>query len=192
MNILHMKTIKFLSFAFIGSVLLTSCNDDNDSAPVNEEEVLTTITTTLTPVAGAPIILQSRDMDGDGPNEPIVTVSGNLTAGATYNGMVSILNELSNPADDVTAEIFEEGVDHQFFFQATNGTVASTAYADVDANGKPIGIQFTLAAGTAGNGNLTVILRHEPNKSGVNVATGDITNAGGETDIQVVFPIVVQ
>jgi len=192
MNILHMKTIKFLSLAFIGSIVLTSCNDDNDSAPVNEEEVITTITATLTPVAGAPIILQSRDIDGDGPNAPVITVSGNLTAGATYSGMMSILNELSNPVDDVTAEIFEEGVDHQFFFQATNGTVASTSYADVDANGKPIGIQFNLVAGTVGNGNLSIILRHEPNKSGTNVATGDITNAGGETDIQVAFPIVVQ
>jgi len=187
-----MKTIKFLSFAFIGSVLLTSCNDDNDSAPVNEEEVITTITATLTPVAGAPIILQSRDIDGDGPNAPVITVSGNLTAGETYSGMMSILNELSNPVDDVTAEIFEEGVDHQFFFQATNGTVASTSYEDVDANGKPIGIQFNLVAGTVGNGNLSIILRHEPNKSGTNVSTGDITNAGGETDIQVVFPITVQ
>ena len=192
MNILHMKTIKFLSLAFIGSIVLTSCNDDNDSAPVNEEEVITTITATLTPVAGAPIILQSRDIDGDGPNAPVITVSGNLTAGATYSGRMSILNELSNPVDDVTAEIFEEGVDHQFFFQSTNGTVASTTYADADVNGKPIGIQFNLVAGTIGNGNLSIILRHEPNKSGTNVSTGDITNAGGETDIQVVFPITVE
>ena len=35
---------------------------------------------------------------------------------------------------------------------------------------------------------MTVILRHEPNKAGAGVSDGDITNAGGETDIEVTFP----
>ncbi|HBK71516.1 MAG TPA: type 1 periplasmic binding fold superfamily protein, partial [Flavobacteriaceae bacterium] len=36
------------------------------------------------------------------------------------------------------------------------------------------------------------ILRHEPNKSASGVSDGDITNAGGETDIEVIFNITVQ
>jgi len=190
MKILNMKTIKLLSIAFIGSLFLTSCSDDSN--PVNEEEVITTIIATLTPTSGSPIILQSRDADGDGPNAPVITVSGNLVAGANYSGTLSILNEVANPVENITTEIFEEGADHQFFFQSTNGTIASTSYADVDVNGKPIGIQFNLVAGTAGSGNFTITLRHEPNKSAANVSTGNISNAGGETDVEVVFPIVVE
>ena len=36
--------------------------------------------------------------------------------------------------------------------------------------------------------SMTVILRHEPDKAGAGVSDGDITNAGGETDIEVTFP----
>jgi len=35
-------------------------------------------------------------------------------------------------------------------------------------------------------------LRHQPNKSGDNVASGDITNAGGETDIEVTFDVTIE
>ena len=36
------------------------------------------------------------------------------------------------------------------------------------------------------------LLRHKPNKSGNGVQSGDITNAGGETDIVVTFELDVQ
>jgi hypothetical protein len=35
-------------------------------------------------------------------------------------------------------------------------------------------------------------LRHEPNKDALNVASGEITNAGGETDIEVSFPVTIK
>ena len=40
-------------------------------------------------------------------------------------------------------------------------------------------------------GNLTIILRHDLDKNGAGVSSGNIANAGGETDIEVVFPIQV-
>jgi len=58
-------------------------------------------------------------------------------------------------------------------------------------NGKPIGLTFTLTTGNVGTGNLTVTLRHLPNKSASGVATGDIINAGGATDAYVSFPVTV-
>ncbi|MDX1314481.1 MAG: type 1 periplasmic binding fold superfamily protein, partial [Eudoraea sp.] len=64
-----MKTFKtILSFAFV-SVLFVACSSDDDSPePVNEEELITTMTITLTPQGGAgDIILQTQDLDGDGP-----------------------------------------------------------------------------------------------------------------------------
>ena len=36
-----------------------------------------------------------------------------------------------------------------------------------------------------------MILKHEPNKSAAGVAGGDVTNAGGETDAEMEFPITV-
>ncbi|GAB3710019.1 type 1 periplasmic binding fold superfamily protein [Flavobacterium koreense] len=186
-----MKTFKLTNKLFLSlfAVALISCSDDDNPAPVNEEEVITTVRTTLVG-GGQTITLLSKDLDGDGPNAPVVTVSGNLTAGTTYTGSVAFLNETVNPADDITTEVEEEGVDHQIFYQAP-ASIGTFAYTDTDANGKPIGLDFTLVTASAATGNLTVTLRHLPNKSAAGVSTGNIANAGGATDAQVTYPLVV-
>lgn len=182
-----MKHLKLASFALLVFTLF-SCSDD-DSAPVNEEEVITTVTITLDNGSNV-VTLKSQDLDGDGPNAPVITVSGNLDANSTYLGSVEFLNELENPAEDITEEVQEEGVEHQIFYQLTN-SLGSFTYDDVDDNGDPIGVEFTLVTGNAGTGTLTVTLRHEPNKEASGVSDGDITNAGGSTDAEVSFPITV-
>ncbi|GAA4066562.1 hypothetical protein GCM10022389_09240 [Flavobacterium cheonanense] len=186
-----MKTFKLTNKLFLSlfAFALISCSDDDNPAPVNEEEVITTVRTTL--VAGSQTVtLLSRDLDGDGPNAPVVTVSGNLTAGTTYTGSVEFFNETINPADNITTEVEEEGVDHQIFYQAP-ASIGTFTYTDTDANGKPIGLDFTLVTASAATGNLTVTLRHLPNKSAAGVSTGNIANAGGATDAQVTYPLVV-
>ena len=105
-----MKNLKSLSILLFASLLFVACsNDDENPEPVNEEEVITTMTVTLLPNGGGtPVTLQTRDLDGDGPNAPTVTVSGNLTAGATYNGSIVLLNETEDPAENITEEVQEE------------------------------------------------------------------------------------
>ena len=183
-----MKNLKLIALLVIPVIFSTSCS--NDDAPVNEEEVITTVTTTLVG-GGQTITLTSRDLDGDGPNAPVVTVSGNLTAGTTYTGAAAFLNETVNPAEDITVEVEEEGADHQVFYQLPS-SIGTVTYTDTDANGRPIGLNFTLVAGTSGStGTLTVTLRHLPNKTASGVSGGDITNAGGNTDAAVSFSVAV-
>ncbi len=55
----------------------------------------------------------------------------------------------------------------------------------MDGNGNPVGLTFNLTTGDATTGSVTIILRHEPMKDASGVSDGDITNAGGETDISV-------
>lgn len=183
-----MKNLKLIALLVIPAIFSTSCS--NDDTPVNEEEVITTVRTTLTG-GGQVITLTSRDLDGDGPNAPVVTVSGNLVAGTTYTGSTEFLNELEDPAEDITIEVQEEGADHQVFYQLPS-SIGTVTYTDTDANGKPIGLNFTLVAGTSGStGTLTVTLKHLPNKTATGVAAGDITNAGGNTDAAVTFSVAV-
>lgn len=193
LKIKKMRKFKFLSLLFIATTVFVSCNNnDDDPEPVNEEEVITTLIATLTPQGGGTAIeLKSQDLDGDGPNAPVITVSGNLAANTTYTGEMRVLNETETPAENVTEEVAEEDDEHQFFFTPTNNIV-TVAYTDMDGNGNPIGIAFTVTTTTAGTGNLTITLRHEPNKSAAGVSDGDITNAGGETDIEATFAITVQ
>lgn len=190
-----MRTLKTLILGYL-LIALTACSDDDNNivnlpTPINEEEVITTVIATLSPQGGGTdITLTSRDLDGDGPNAPVITVSGDLTTTTTYNGTITLTNETESPAEDITTEVSDEGADHQFFFTSSVGIVA---YTDADVNGAPIGLNFTLDTSAATTGNLTIILRHEPNKSATDVSNGDITNAGGETDVEVTFTgIVIQ
>ncbi len=170
-------------------ILTTSCNRDPELP--NEEELITTLIYTLTPTAGgAPVVLSYRDLDGDGGNPPVIT-TGNLTANTTYNGTIVLLNESKTPAEDITAEVRAEGKAHQLFFRSTVSGMTIT-YTDTDADGRPIGLSTQLSTGARGSGNLTITLRHNPNKAAAGVAQGNIANAGGETDIETTFDINVQ
>ena len=184
-----MKTIKFLALLMLGGIFLLSCSsDDNDPEPVNEEEVITTMTVTLAPQGGGnTVTLQTRDIDGDGPGAPVITVSGNLAASTTYNGSIELLNETETPAEDITEEVEEEDDEHQFIFQVT-GSLTAVDYADADGNGNPVGLAFTLETGAAGSGTITITLRHEPTKPN----DGTLAGAGGETDIAQAFTVTVE
>lgn len=187
-----MKNLKFLATGIFATILFVGCSNDDDNTPepVNEEEVITTMTVTLTPNGGGtPITLQTRDLDGDGPNEPAIDVSGDLVAGTTYNGTILLLNETVNPPENITEEVEgeNEDEDHQFFYTIGGGLDVTTEYGNFDGDGNPLGTEFTLTANTASSGTLTFTLRHEPTKP--NTGLGD---AGGETDIAATFNITIQ
>ncbi|MBT8195629.1 MAG: type 1 periplasmic binding fold superfamily protein [Bacteroidia bacterium] len=180
----------FLSSFLVVALLFSSCEKD-DPTPPNEEELITTLSYILTPVGGGtPITLTFQDLDGDGGNPPTIT-GGTLALNATYDGVLEILNEAENPVEDITAEILAEDIDHQFFFETTV-TGLTINYADQDYNGNPLGLMSSLSTYSAGSGDIKITLRHEPDKTAAGVAMGDITNAGGETDIEVTFPVNVQ
>jgi hypothetical protein len=184
-----MKTIKFLSMLALVGILFTACSDDDDTPEeVNEEETITTMTITLVPDGGGDtIIFQTQDLDGDGPNAPNVTVSGNLAGNTTYNGSIVLLNETESPAENITEEVEEEDDEHQFIFEIS-GSVASAIATDQDGDGNPVGLSFDLVTDTAGAGSLTVTLRHEPTKPNDLTLSG----AGGETDIAATFNFTIQ
>tara|TARA_B100000768_G_scaffold124564_1_gene115273 strand:- start:2824 stop:3393 length:570 start_codon:yes stop_codon:yes gene_type:complete len=174
-----------------GALVFMSCNPDKPVDPTipNQEEVITTLNLTLTPDTGAIVVFSFQDLDGDGGNAPIQS-SDTLQSNTAYSAVLELLNETETPAEDITAEIDAEGVDHQFFFQSTVGGL-SVEYTDMDANGKPIGLATTITTVDSGLGTLGIVLRHEPNKDANGVMSGDITNAGGETDIEVTFDVIV-
>jgi len=174
-----------------GMLFLTSCNDDDDPIIENEEEVITTMTYSLSPMGGGDAVtLSFVDLDGDGGDVPTIT-GGTLAANTTYNGVLSLLNEAEANVENITEEIEEEDEEHQFFFASTVSGL-SVSYGDQDPSGNPVGLVTTLTTGAAANGTLTVTLRHEPNKTASGVSDGNIENAGGETDIEVTFDINVQ
>lgn len=191
-----MNILKKLSILFLSALVFTACSNDDDPEVVNEEELITTVTATFVPDGGGNTIeLKSQDLDGDGGNAPVVTVSGNFQQNKIYRGSVTFKNEFVNPAEDITVEIAEEGDEHQIFYVKT-GTLNTLTYgaaaSNLDVNGLPIGLQSVFTTTGVATGTLTIVLRHEPNKNAAGVSTGDITNAGGSTDASVTFNIIVE
>lgn len=184
---------KITLLSLLSLAILAGCNKDNPTPP-NEQELITTVSLTLVDSATGlqTITLSFRDLDGDGGAAPVIT-GGVIAPFTTYNGRLDLLNEQLVPAVSITDEIEAEAEEHQFFIQPTPGSLFSYfRYLDTDANGKPVGITFRLNSGASGSGNLTVILRHQPDKSASGVSEGDVTNAGGETDVEVTFPLSIQ
>ncbi len=195
-SINHLTTMKNLSIISLLLVLtfLGSCKTD-DPVPENPEELITTLNMVFTPHGGGTsVTFQFQDLDGDGGNPPLIT-GGNLTAQTEYHATLVLLNESVFPIADITEEILDEAEDHQFFFQTTVlglGTQLLHSYDDMDSNGFPIGIVNTFTTHDPASGILIVTLRHKPNKTATGIGNGDITNAGGETDIEVEFPVMIQ
>lgn len=184
-----MKTIGLLFILLAGAVTFVSCDKDDPEIP-NEEELITTVKYTLTPQSGGTaVVFLFRDLDGDGGNSPVITTSP-LKSGAIYSGTLELINEAETPVHDITKEIDDERDEHQFFF--TSNTNFSVQYNDTDLNGKPVGLKTLLTTGNAGTGKLKIVLRHKPDKNASGVANGNIANAGGETDIEVEYNVVIQ
>jgi hypothetical protein len=185
-----MKSIKyFFTFCLI-NFLFIGCNSD-DAAPINQEELITTIEFSFTPDGvGDSQTFTFKDLDGDGGSAPFIDTIF-LNKNTNYLTSLTFLDESASPAEDITAEILEEALDHQVFYSSDIDLIIN--YNDQDSEGNPLGLETAITVGDIFplSGGLTIILRHEPNKSGIGVADGDIANAGGETDIEVTFPVVI-
>lgn len=195
MNIKHIPTRK-LALALSVLLAIAACKPEKPESPANtpppnEEELITSVRAYFTHSITHEVVEFSWvDADGDGGNAPVIT-GGELQPGATYAVSLLLLNETESPADTISNEVAAEAEEHQFFFSTTGGSLTWVSYGDADPNGLPVGLVTEWSTSVAGAGDLTIILRHEPNKSAAGVSGGDITNAGGETDIEVVIPYAV-
>ena len=186
---------RYASPLALGLLTLAACDDDDDG-PVDlgpgEEEVITTVRVSLTAPDGSTAELLARDPDGFGGGDTLVTTVDTLAANTEYDVALTFLNETETPAEDVTEEIAEEDEEHQVFFLPSSGLALTVTATDRDADGRPVGLEATARTLVASGGTLRVVLRHEPDKDADGVAGGDIANAGGETDVEVDFPVVIQ
>lgn len=172
-----------LPLAFIAAVF-SACDKEDPTIP-NEEELITTLIYRLEPLgAGDPVELKFQDLDGDGGDPPVIT-SPPLQANMTYQGSITLLNEVDG--ENITEEVEAEALEHQLFY-VIDPLKVEIEYLDQDSNNNPLGILTKLSTSGATTGDLTIILRHEPSKPNDGTPEG----AGGETDIEVTFPLTVQ
>lgn len=169
---------------------LPGCGDHaDDPHDHNEAEVFTTVSLTLVNEADTADTVRAmfKDPDGDRGIPPVLFDSLKLGAGRNYRATLTLLDESKTPAVDMTAEVEEEGTDHQVFYAPTTGLHLTVHYRDKDAENRPLGIETHFMSGNASEGFLRLTLKHQP---GMKSATS--TASTGETDVEVAFPVVIR
>lgn len=181
------------SFLFASTFYITlGCSDDPN--PANEEELITSVKLTFTKVSAEPLEFLWNDPDGEtGSGVPEIDNVVLLTD-SEYNLSITLGDESSGTLVDITGDISDEATDHQFFFQpdVSLDDHIDLAYNDEDADGNPLGLNNVVQTSGAGSGKLKLILRHKPKKDESGVSEGNITNAGGDTDIEIEFEVSVE
>ena len=176
--------MKYFLFASALVFLAFSCDDDETVIP-NEEEVITELTYTLTSPDHTATFTFS-DPDGEGGNDATIT-GATLRPNTTYTGSLDL--------GEITAEIQEEDAEHQFFFEFDGALGITATYTDTDDDGNPVGLATSVVTTDANpevNNGLVLTLRHEPTKTASGVSISNPDAAGGETDIEVIFPVTVE
>jgi hypothetical protein len=196
-----------------GLVAVLSCDDPATPPPgAGDPENISRVTVTLTPVGGgAPVVSFILDPDGttlpQPPQAPSATLT--LTQGVTYNGTITLLNDIDpNNVVQINDEVEEEADFHRFFFTITADTTTADAIGlptfdasrgitipiagqntDTQSPPQPLGTTFQVvvdAAAPTGFTTLNIQLHHfEANK-------GDGLGTVFDTDLSVNFPVAVQ
>jgi hypothetical protein len=173
------STNTLLLIAIALASISTSCKkDDGDVTspppPSNEEEIITTMKLSFVDSSNTANIKYAtfRDPDGDGGLAFDIFDSIKLEANKTWITTILLLNETSSPADTISNEVLDEGVDHLFCF-TPSGTSATVKKTDVDNNGLAIGLKSKWYTGAAGNGSMQVELRHQPGIKTGSCSVGD-------------------
>jgi hypothetical protein len=178
--------------------LLAACND-NPAAPIEgagDPENISRVTITLAPVGGGTTVTSFRvDPDGTQLPQSVGAAQGTLalTKGKTYNGSVSLRNDLDpNNVIDITAEVRKESDFHRFFYTLScAGVTVPTSSLDLDTQtpGQPVGINFQVVvdanAASTTSCTLRVVLHH------FEAAKGDGLGSTFDTDLDIDFPVTV-
>jgi hypothetical protein len=176
--------MKLFAVVVLAGLVIAGCKKKKEKE--NEEELITTVRVVLTPVSGgAAQTFVWKDADGDGGNAPVIDQIV-LAPSTSYNCSLQFLNESVSPAEDITAEIAAEAADHQVYLEAATGLVTITNL-NKDNSGLPLGLTSTWAAGAAGSSSVKITLKHKPGQKAANDPVSK-----GETDVEVVFPVVVR
>ena len=203
-NQLRMKKtnkLYLIAFAFV-SFAMASCTSE-DPVPENDGEVITDVTLMFQEIdasgnaVGSPFEFSASDAEGIevGGSPTIETVL--LAKGKTYEMFIEVYNSIEN--EDITVEIEEEADEHQFYFLGSAFTSSPfLSYAYDDEGGELIGLKGIVAVQQSPGFNtseMRVILRHDLDKNypgADNPNFTDYAQAGGESDLDITFPVIVE
>ncbi len=196
---------KYSLYAFLAlGIFVTACDDDDEPAAENEEEVITDVTLVFTNAANASDVVRAsaQDPDGEGAQPLAIQGSIDLDTSKTYTLTFEIFNNLETPGEDIGEEIADEDDEHQIFFSFSdnafanptgNGNIDNASdplnYSDSDDDSNPVGLvtSWTTSATALTGGTFTVRLQHQPDIKSATTGAND-----GDTDFDLTFVLNIQ
>lgn len=189
-----MRNIKAIIAAVAITISTAACNKDKVEKPApDEQELITTVKLIVTNATGFNQTFTYKVENGFDASTPGIVTQDSLILDANneYNVEVRLLNEKANPSEDVTNEVISEKDEHLFLFASApvngNGSI-NFADGSKDNAGKPFNQKVVFKTGPAGNGTLTLVLKHQP----TNKESNDLTASGGDTDMQAMFHVRIR
>lgn len=174
-----MKHLLYLfAIALGGMISLSGCKKD-DPEPDDENELITTVVLTFSKTGEPDAVFKWKELSGTTTVDTI-----KLSASAVYELKATFLNEAETPVEDKTEEIKEEDDEHQVFYFSSPSGLITLVYQDADKNSLPVGLSMRATTGSAANGTLRVVLRHQP-------GVKDGSFGPGSSDADVTFPVVL-
>ncbi len=178
------KQLIFLAGA-IALLFAGSCEKAKDPHAGHNHAVITTVKLNITDQSNQNTFsVEYSDTDGIGGNDPIIDTI-QLDSGHVYSVTVEFWDESSNPAEDVTPAIQVTNFEHRICYEALGNLMVDFNITDTDNNGYLLGLTSDWTVTTSNNGNFKLSLKHQP--GGIK----DGTCAPGETDVEAIFPVVV-
>ena len=197
-----MKNLKKVSLYLLALVAFgfASCESE-DPEKENDGEVITDVTLKFqelnasNALVGSVFSFKASDPQGIEVGKTPTIQSISLAKGKKYQMTIEVTNAIKG--EDITQEILTEAAAHQFFFlgQVFDSSFFSIQYAD--AGGIALGLKTTVTVSSStgtNNSNMRVVLRHELNKSFPGASNPNFANfaqAGGETDLDLTFPVIL-
>ncbi len=171
-----------MKFNFLSKIaclgLITVVFSCKKEEPVQEQENLNVLKIKI----GANTFTWS-DTDGAGGVAPKIDTI-RLAPNTTFDVELTVQDASKSPVVDATPEIIAEKNDHLFVYKPTGNFTVSTL--SKDGNSKDFGQTAKLQTVATSNGSLQIILKHLPDKSASD------PSKTGETDLDVLFPVVIK
>jgi len=197
-----MKNLKNVSLYLLAVLVFgfASCKSE-DPTKENDGEVITDVTLKFqeldasNALVGSVLSFKASDPQGIEVGKTPTIQSISLVKGKKYQMTIEVANAIKG--EDITQEILTEAAAHQFFFlgQVFESNIFSIQYAD--AGGVALGLKNTVTVSISpgtNNSNMRVVLRHDLNKNFPGASSPTFANfaqAGGETDLDLTFPVIL-
>lgn len=183
------KQLTLIGAALLLSTIFTACNKDEVTNPEPvEQELITTVKLVVTGDNNfRDTFMYKVEQNGGTPAADDIRLEPNKT----YLASVLLSDDSKTPAEDITSEVIDESDEHLFLFTSEPTTGAGSigfSNGSKDDKGDQFNQTISFNTGAAGNGSLSVTLKHQPTNK--NAATA--AEAGGETDVYAPFTVILE